>query len=273
MIKWIPGIMALLLLSLLVSHPATASIIRVPGDYKSISEAADKAEPGAIIIVEPGSYRENITINKPLFLRTSRGAEKTTIIADNPDKAAIHVLGAEDVTIIGFTIKDSLVAGILVEKTKRLKVILNKSINNENGLLILSTEGCSIFGNKFDSNNSYGLYLNNSSACTIRENSMSNNGDKGFFLFSSHNNKILNNKVNLNRWNGMLIWASNNNIIKKNKTLRNMFGFVTGESTGNELSENTSLPDLFLILPVLLVYIGFIFYLIQMYLFKAFTRR
>jgi len=271
MIKWIPGIMVLVILSVLPCRTAGASIIRVPGDYNSIGTAAEKAEPGAIIIVAPGSYKENIVINKPLFLRSSRGAEKTTIIAEDADKPAIHVLNAEEVTISGFTIKDSLIAGILAEKTIHLKVMLNSVLNNENGLIILTSQRALIFGNHFDSNNSYGLYINKTSSSKVRENTISYNGDKGLFLFSSHNNMISNNRVNLNRWNGMLIWSSNNNIIKNNRTLRNMFGFVTGESSGNDVSGNTSIPDLFLILPVLLIYIGFIFYLIQMYLFKSFS--
>jgi len=166
-----------------------------------------------------------------------------------------------------------LIAGILMEKSDSVKIILNRVINNENGLLVLSSNKSIIHGNLFDSNNSYGLYINKSSACRVSNNSISYNGDKGLFLFSSHDNEISKNKINLNRWNGMLIWSSNHNIIKNNRTLRNMFGFVTGESTGNVLSGNTSIPDLFLILPVLLIYIGFIFYLIQMYLFKTFAKR
>jgi parallel beta-helix repeat protein len=271
--KYSLGIIFLLFFIAFSSIPAEASIIDVPGDYKSIGEAVAKAEPGSIIIVRPGSYSENIIINKPLFLRTSRGAEKTLITAKDPDKPAIHIIKTKDVTILGFTVKDSLIAGILVEKSKRIKINRNLVIKNENGLIFMSVQNGIIFGNHLDSNNSYGLYINKSSECLVSNNSVSYNGDKGFFIFASHNNFIQNNKINLNRWNGMLIWSSNNNIIKGNKTMRNTFGLVTGESTGNKLSNNTSLPDLFLILPVLLIYIGFIFYLVQMYFFKTISGR
>jgi len=271
--KYSLGIIILFFLFAISGIPAEASIIGVPGDYESIGEAVSSAEPGSIIIVRPGSYSENIIINKPLFLRTSRGAEKTLISAKDPDKPAIHILNTSDVTILGFTIKDSLIAGILVEKSKRIKVNRNLVVHNENGLIFMSVQKGIIYGNHLDSNNSYGLYINKSTECLVSNNTVSYNGDKGFFIFSSDNNVILNNKMNLNRWNGMLIWSSNNNIIKNNKTLRNTFGLVTGESTGNELFNNTSLPDLFLILPVLLIYIGFIFYLVQMYFFKTFSGR
>jgi len=271
--KWFPSILALALLLVLSGRSAWASIIRVPGDYASITEAAARAEPGAIIIVEPGSYKENVLINKPLFLRTSRGADKTTITAENPDKAAIHVLGTQDVTILGFTIKGSLISGILVEKNKNVKIILNKVINNENGLIVISSDRGAIISNNFDSNNSYGLYITKSKEFIVRHNSISNNGDKGLFVYNAHKNSLLDNKINLNRWNGMLIWSSNHNIIKNNRTLRNTFGIVVDESTDNDIANNTSIPDLFLVLPVLLVYLGFIFYLIQMFLFKSFSRR
>ncbi len=269
MIKRIPCIIIIATVLSLLGLSAKASIIRVPDEFQQIGDAVQAAEAGAIIIVAPGSYKENIEINKPIFLRSSRGAEKTIITAADTNKATIHIHDTSDVTLLSFTIKGSDLAGILVEKTKSLKIIMNKVVNNENGLLMLTTEGCNIFGNKFDSNNSYGFYVNKSTSCSIRSNSASLNGDKGLFLFFSHDNSVLDNKANLNKWNGMLIWSSDNNIIKNNRTLRNMFGFVTGESSGNDVSGNTSVPNLFLILPVFLVYIGFIFYLIQMFVFKT----
>jgi len=270
--KCITLILAFISFCLLSQAQAKTAIVRVPGDYATIAEAAQKAEPGAMLIVRPGTYKENIVIRKPLFLRSARGAEKTIISAANPDKPVIHVIGTEDVGILGFTLKDSQLSGIIAEKSERLKILYNKVINNENGAIIIKVKKGLVLGNNFDRNNSYGLYISESSQFSVKHNSASRNGDKGLFLFTSDNNKITKNDVNLNRWNGMLIWASNNNVITHNKTMRNMFGFVTGESEGNIVEDNTSLPDLFLILPVFLIYIGFIFYLIQMYLFKVFSK-
>jgi len=249
--KCIPIILAFFSLCLLSPAQAGQDIVRVPGDYATITEAASAAPPGAMLIVGPGTYKENIVIKKPLFLRSSRGAEKTVISATDPDKPVIHVRDADDVTILGFTLKDSFLAGILVEKAERLMIVNNRTLNNENGAIIIGVRKGLVFGNAFDRNNSYGLYISESSLLRVMENSASRNGDKGLFLYSSNNNKVTNNVANLNRWNGMLIWASNNNVITDNKTMRNMFGFVTGESNDNIIADNTSLPDLFLILPVL----------------------
>ncbi len=269
--KCIPLILAFFAFCLLPTAEAGPLIVRVPGDYATITEAVSAAPPGAMLIVGPGTYKENVVITKPVFLRSSRMSEKTIISAADRDKPVIHVKDAEDVTILGFTLKDSFISGILVEKARRLKIMHNRTLENENGAIIIGVKKGLIFGNIFDRNNSYGLYISESSGLRVAENSASRNGDKGLFLYSSNNNKLTDNNVNLNRWNGMLIWASNHNIIKNNKTMRNMFGFVTGESDENIISDNTSLPDLFLILPVFLIYIGFIFYLIQMYLFKVFS--
>ncbi len=264
-------ILAILSLCLFSRAEAATPILRVPGDYPTITEATAKAEPGAIIIIAPGKYRENIVINKPLFLRSSRGAEKTEITAADADKAVLHIKNTKDVTVLGLTLKGSFISGILAEKVQGLKIMHNRAIENENGAIIIGARGGLIFGNIFDRNNSYGLYVSDSSYLGIKNNSASRNEDKGLFLFSSHHNKITGNNINLNRWNGMLVWASNNNVITNNRTMRNMFGFVTGESKDNVLADNTSIPDLFLILPVFLIYLGFIFYLIQMYLFKVFS--
>jgi hypothetical protein len=60
---------------------ARAAIINVPADYPTISAAVAAASPGDEIVVAPGTYNENVLINKNnLTLRSSGGKAVTTII-------------------------------------------------------------------------------------------------------------------------------------------------------------------------------------------------
>ena len=52
--------------------------IRVPGDYPTIQAAIEAADPGALILVAPGSYDENVIMWKPVRLQGA-GAGSTTI--------------------------------------------------------------------------------------------------------------------------------------------------------------------------------------------------
>ena len=83
------------------------------------------------------------------------------------------------------------------------------------------------------------------------------------FLSFSDRNTVTGNSANLNTWNGILVWSSNENLIRDNWTLRNTYGLVVGESRDNEMEGNTSLPNIFIIMPILLIYTGAVVYLIQ----------
>lgn len=48
------------------------------GDYRSIQAAVDAAPPGGLVRIEPGTYRENLVIKKPLTLEGA-GPERTTV--------------------------------------------------------------------------------------------------------------------------------------------------------------------------------------------------
>ncbi len=71
------GVVSLLVWS--IGQPAQdPAILRVPEEYPQIQVAIDAAPNGAIILISPGEYRENLTIRKSLTLRGA-GPEQTTI--------------------------------------------------------------------------------------------------------------------------------------------------------------------------------------------------
>lgn len=64
------------------------SHITVPGDYSSIQTAIDNAEEGSTILVSPGTYVEDIRINKRL---TIIGSGNSTVIENNGASKTIEI--------------------------------------------------------------------------------------------------------------------------------------------------------------------------------------
>jgi len=61
------------------SAPA-AEVIAVPADQPTIQEAVDVAEPGALILVSPGTYNEEVTVETDDL--TIRGLDRNDVIID-----------------------------------------------------------------------------------------------------------------------------------------------------------------------------------------------
>jgi predicted outer membrane repeat protein len=83
---------------------AVGDVLNVPGDYDSIQAAIDAASTGDEIIVGPGEYHEALHLTKALTLRSSDGAEATTLDGDDERR----ILLCEDIPqpearIEGFT--------------------------------------------------------------------------------------------------------------------------------------------------------------------------
>ncbi|MEE9553584.1 MAG: right-handed parallel beta-helix repeat-containing protein, partial [candidate division Zixibacteria bacterium] len=92
---------------------ATAAIIHVPGDYSTIQAGIDATEIADTVLVQPGTYVENIDFNGhnivlgSLFLTTDEMSYiSSTIIDGNSSGAVITLTNEEDnfAMIIGFTI-------------------------------------------------------------------------------------------------------------------------------------------------------------------------
>ena len=98
-----------LVLLALVGHaqPAAATTRRVPAQYPSIQQAISACSPGDTVLVSPGSYVENIWIDRNITVRSQSGPSVTIIDGGspaNPDHASTVRIDAG--TVEGFDIRN-----------------------------------------------------------------------------------------------------------------------------------------------------------------------
>ena len=63
-----------------LAHPAPAKVIHVPGDYPTIQAALDASKIGGTVLVDPGTYKENLDFHgKDIRLESTGGAAVTTL--------------------------------------------------------------------------------------------------------------------------------------------------------------------------------------------------
>lgn len=93
-------------------QPATFT---VPGDYSTIQDAIDHAVPGDLILVEPGTYHEEVSIDVKDV--TIRGLDRNAVILDGEDalrngfKITSGGVSIENLTIHSYTLNGIIFTG------------------------------------------------------------------------------------------------------------------------------------------------------------------
>lgn len=261
-----------LTLLMIFAFGANCAELMVPDQHRTIQEALDLAAPGDIVALRPGAYPENIVIKKAVTLKSVAGPASTFINAARIDEPVISINETNGASIEGISATGSQVAGIRLTRSSGVALKGNHLTDNLYGIALYDSSENRIEGNAADLNENYGIYLEKSHRNRVVKNSASSNGDRGIFLSASNGNTVVGNTANLNTWNGIVLWSAKDNIIRGNKTLRNTYGLVLTESSGNTVEDNTSLPNVFIILPILLIYLGILLYLVQKYALKSLYR-
>ena len=150
-------------------------------DFTSIQAAGNAASPGDTIIVYPGTYTENVDVNKPhLTIQSESGADSTIVqVASSSD----HVFGiTEDyVNISGFTVKGGD-SGFEVGFTGYCTISDCVIANNKNGIYLHGTNtNLTLRSLNITSPFQCGIYLNSGTMTNLRieDVSISNAGSSG----------------------------------------------------------------------------------------------
>ena len=153
--------------------------------YLTIQSAIDASETlnGHTLRVDSGVYYENVNVYKSL---TIMGKNRSTTIVDGGNGGSVLSVTADNVTIVGFTVRNSGLSAT--------------PFGDDCGVLL---------------DHSFGSNL---SHCLITSNRI------GIHLFFSKYNVIENNVVSSNK-NGIWLWYSGNNILNENGISNNSYNF------------------------------------------------
>lgn len=215
-------------------------IIIVPRDFPSIQEAIESATANDIIYVKNGVYRENIVIDKPLWLV---GEDPNKVIIDGGGSDFTIILKAERVlitrfTIVGGGVKTGLIGkgiGLELNKAHNSRITNNVFRGNRMGIYLHSSDNVSITNNIIV-NNREGIYLYDSADNYVANNIITDNEYFAIQLFSSTSNHLANNTISRNGIGIYLYKYSNENKIEYNKITDG--GIFLIESTKNKILSN-----------------------------------
>jgi len=143
------------------SDPVTAGrVLRVPDAHATIQQAVDEADPGDLVLVSPGTYREGVDVVTDGI--TIRGLDRRGVVVDGEFERpnGIRVLGAADVTIENLTVTN----------------------HTDNGIYWTSASGYR--GSYIDAirNLNYGIYAFDSIGGRIEHSYASGSGDAGVYV-------------------------------------------------------------------------------------------
>ena len=222
-------ILSLLLANLRFSAPAeaegversgTRGVIIVNasggGDYTHIQWAIDNASSGDTVVVEAGTYYENVVVNKTISL-VGAGEENTTIDAGR--KGSVVKIISDFVNITGFQ-------------------IINSSYRYGYGIFVYNSNYCTVQNNNCSSN-SVGIRISESYHISIFNNICIQNEYGGISLYNSENNNIYGNTCNSNYGDGIILYSSDYNGVTNNFCTQNVgAGIDNSNSDGSVISNN-----------------------------------
>ena len=189
-------------LVLLITSSATAATLDVGQGktYSTIQSAIDAAKTGDTIMVDDGTYSENLLI-KTNGISIIGKSRENTIIEGKKTSSGIRIDEVNNVVISGITIKNSggggqEDAGVAIYKGNGNTVSNMIITDNSVGVSIYQGSNNNIVsGNIIESNLGYGINLYASNDNKIFNNNIKNNKKIGIYAYSSKTNSIYQNNL------------------------------------------------------------------------------
>jgi parallel beta-helix repeat protein len=209
----------------------------VPQDYSTIQAAVNAANSGDLILVDAGTYTENVVVTKSVTLL---GSSQNQTIIEAPSLTAVDVK-SNNVTISGFTIRGGS-TGVNVSGYDSCR-ISNNTIGPIGygssvgiGILLQSSHTNTIFSNVI-SLAPLGILLTRSNNNLIYDNVVTHISILGIGLQETKDNRISNNTITFNE-RGIFPESSNSTIFEGNTVFNNTIGVSLSNSHGNRFYLN-----------------------------------
>lgn len=164
-------------------------------DFNEIQTAINSVLPGDTLLVHPGTYNDNIIINKSISIISTTGYKHTAIIPASNTAATVSIT-VPQVTLSGFSIEDTTINGIAILNSNNVEVSYNRLRNHTQNAIYSSSSHTLNISHNFFSNNYDSIYIQTSTPNTILDNNqLLNNTHYGIFLASGNNITISSNRI------------------------------------------------------------------------------
>ncbi len=182
--------------------------------FGSIQQAIAVAKPNATILVYPGTYVENLKVDKENLTVRSESGTAVTIVQALISRDHVFEVKAGGVSIIGFMVENATengVAGIFLSGSDNCSISNNTCSNNYHGIYLASSSDNNIDSNTCENNDYSGIFTKGSSGNTLTNNTCTNN-KHGIYLYSASDNNTISNNLTANNDYGIRLYGSNNNL-------------------------------------------------------------
>jgi len=167
-------------------------------NYPTIQAAVDDARPNDRIVVDPGVYEDNVVISKPVSITINRSAKLGDVIVQARFSwYPVFRITSDNVTISGFIICGSDIAGISMDNVRNCKITKNRVRDNKIGVELLNSTSNKIISN-YIVDNELGIKLQNSGNNEIYDNFFSND-------------RNVESNGNANWWSSVKEWSKRHN--------------------------------------------------------------
>ena len=208
---------------------------------ESIQATVNRSNQGDTIVIMPGVYKENVTIDKQVSIRGKQGA---TI--DGGTKGNVITVTASNIVIEGLIIQNSGMqqedSGIFVKKGNR-NIIRNNTLQNVlNGIYIANSSENQLLENNITSYESHfskrgnGIHLFKGGNHLLQRNEIFEVQDGIYFDFTSDIH-VTENHIHDSRY-AMHFMFSEKIIAEKNDVEKNITGFMVMDSSGIKFTAN-----------------------------------
>ncbi|RLG93469.1 hypothetical protein DRO29_07680, partial [Candidatus Bathyarchaeota archaeon] len=151
--------------------------LHVPQDYRTIQEAIDAARPGDVILVEPGTYVENLRIDvRELAIRgTDPDAGQVVIRAKFPEEPVV-LIRERDVRLSNLTLTGGL-RGIEIESRADDPTLFNLIVrgNSRDGLFLEEIRSGELSESLVEGNGAAGVYVGSRATFRLEANRIKGN--------------------------------------------------------------------------------------------------